>query len=431
MSRARIAYILTAFPTVSETFVEGEFRALARRGLSLDLYATRNFQEIAPGDEPATSTGLHVERSPYLWSAEIPRAFFYFLSRRPARTLGTLAKILIGNARSPRYLSHALALFPKCLVFARLMERRGTSHVHGTWAHYPATVAYVTSRILGISYSFAGHAGLDVLSDRTFLATKLRSARFVLTCHHSTRRSLERLVPGASPKIHTVYHGVALSEVPRPGEAPKADPPEIVSVGRLTPEKGFLYLLQACALLRQRGVVYRARIFGQGPQRAALQREIDRLGLQDTIALEGVVPHSRILDVLARATVVTLPSYLPPNFFQDGIANVLVEAMACGTPVVSTDYDGSRELLEGGKSGILVPEKDARSLEAALAEILGDSARRSELSRLGRARVEREFNREENVTRILELFRPLTSEDSPASPEGSSARGRRADLEVG
>jgi colanic acid/amylovoran biosynthesis glycosyltransferase len=297
-------------------------------------------------------------------------------------------------------------------------------HVHGTWAHYPATVAYVAARILGISYSFTGHAGLDVLSDRSFLDAKLREARFVLTCHHSTRRSLERLLPGPSGKIHTVYHGVALSEVPLPGSLPKADPPEIVTVGRLTPEKGFLYLLEACALLREKKVGFRTRIFGQGPQRAALEREIGRLGLQDSVALEGVVPHARILEALSRATVVTLPSYLPPNLFQDGIANVLVEAMACGTPVVSTDYDGSRELLEGGKSGILVPEKDAPRLATALAEVLLYPSRREEFGRSGRARVERDFDREKNVVRIRDLFREAIA------PQASAGR-ERADLEAG
>jgi colanic acid/amylovoran biosynthesis glycosyltransferase len=424
LSRSPIAYILTAFPTVSETFVEGEFRALIRDGLPIDLYATRNFREVVSGDDSAEDRGLRVERSPYFLGAEVPGALFHFLTRQPARTLGTLLRVAAGNALSPRYLSHSLALFPKCLVFARIMESRGTRHVHGTWAHYPATVAYVTARILGISYSFTGHAGLDVLSDRSFLDTKLRGARFVLTCHHSTRRSLERLLPQPSGKIHTVYHGVALAEVPFPGSVPKADPPEIVTVGRLTPEKGFLYLLEACALLREKEVAFRTRIFGQGPQRTALQREILRLGLQDSVTLEGVVPHGRILEALSRASVVTLPSYLPANLFQDGIANVLVEAMACGTPVVSTDYDGARELVEGGKCGILVPEKDAPRLAAALAEVLRDPSRREELSRSGRARVERDFDREKNVLRIRDLFREAISTQA-------SARGQRADLEAG
>lgn len=403
---SRIAYLLTAFPTVSETFVEAEFRALLRRGLPIDVYATRNFRESThPSD--LGDRGLEVERSPYLLGREIPQAALYFLFHHPARTLGALLAILVGNATSPRYLAHALALFPKSLVFARRMQRRDTRHVHGTWAHYPATVAYTISRLLGISYSFTGHAGLDVLSDQSFLAAKVRGARFVLTCHGATHENLERLAPESSAKIHTIHHGVTLSQIPIPGSVPRADPPEIVSVGRLTPEKGFLDLLQAAALLAKGRALFRLRIFGMGPLRAALERERDRLGLGGVVFLEGVVQHDEILRALAQATVVTLASYPPPDKNMDGIANVLVEAMACGTPVVSTEYEGSRELLEGGRLGALVPPRNPQRLADALRSLLTDPLRREELSKLGRQRVERDFDRERNVESVAALFRQL------------------------
>ena len=147
---ARIAYLLTAFPTISETFVEGEFRALSRRGLPIDLYATRNFCEFAGESDRKEDRGQEVQRSPYLLGWEVAVAAAFFLFHSPFRTLGTLGRLVAGNAGSPRYLAHALALFPKSLVFARRMKQRGTCHVHGTWAHYPATVAYTVSRLLGI-----------------------------------------------------------------------------------------------------------------------------------------------------------------------------------------------------------------------------------------------------------------------------------------
>ncbi|MCI0567284.1 MAG: glycosyltransferase family 4 protein [Acidobacteria bacterium] len=403
----RIAYLLTAFPTVSETFVEGEFRALLRRGLPIDAYATRNFRESTDPSDPEGDRGLEIQRSPYLLGVEIPRAALHFLLSRPGRTLGALLAILAGNAASPRYLAHAVALFPKSLVFARRMQQRDTRHVHGTWAHYPATVAYTISRVLGITYSFTGHAGLDVLADQTFLAEKVRGARFVLTCHEATHANLERLAPDSSARIHTVHHGVTLSQIPPPGSVPRAQPPEIVSVGRLTPEKGFLDLLQAAALLAKGPVPFRLRIFGMGPQRSALEREKDRLGLRGVAFLEGVAPHSEILQALARATVVTLASYPPPDKNMDGIANVLVEALACGTPVVSTEYEGSRELLEGGHLGSLVPPRNPQRLAEALQSLLSDPLRRAELSRQGRERVERDFDRERNVDSVAALFRQL------------------------
>jgi len=411
LSGSRIAYLLTAFPTVSETFVEGEFRALMRRGLPIDLYATRNFREIAYPSDREGDRGLEIQRSPYLFAWEIPQAALYFLFRRPLPTLGALLAIVAGNVASPRYLAHSLALFPKSLAFARRMQQRGTRHVHGTWAHYPATVAYIISRLLGISYSFTGHAGLDVLSDQSFLASKVRGARFVLTCQNATHTSLGRLAPDASAKIHTIHHGVTLAQIPPPGTVPRTHPPEIVSVGRLTPEKGFLDLLQAAARMAQKGVEFRLRIFGKGPQGPALEHERDRLGLGSVVSFEGVAPHPEILRALARATIVTLASYPPPDKNMDGIANVLVEAMACGTPVVSTEYDGSRELLQGGRLGALVPPRDPALLAEVLCGLLADPPRREELSKRGRDRVERDFDRERNVEAVEALFRQI---DEPA-----------------
>ncbi len=421
LTSGRIAYLLTAFPTVSETFVEGEFRALARRGLPVDLYATRNFREETAADEPGRDRGLAIQRSAYLLGREVPAAAFYFLARHPGRTLSTFARVVAGNARSPRYLAHALALFPKSLVFARRMRALGTAHIHGTWAHYPATAAYIAARLLGTSFSFSGHAGLDVFSNAAFLPRKIREARFILACQGATRRRMELLVPGSSGKIHVVYHGVDFGEIPRPGSVQRAEPSEIVSVGRLTPEKGFLDLLQAAALLRDRGVPFRLRIFGRGPQRQELEQESARLDLGNVLKLEGIAPHGEVLAAMARATLVALASYRPPNDFQDGIANVLVEAMACGTPVVTTDYDGSRELLESGRYGVIVPERDPERLAGAIEALLRDPDRRRELARAALERVERDFDRDRNVESIARLFRETLPAAGASVPRAASA----------
>jgi glycosyltransferase involved in cell wall biosynthesis len=284
------------------------------------------------------------------------------------------------------------------------MERRGTAHVHGTWGHYPATCAYVAARLLKVPFSFTAHAGLDVYADQTFLKQKISSARFVLTCMDGNRRLLAELAPQASDRIHTVYHGVTLSAIPPAGTMPRAEPPEIVSAGRLVPEKGFVDLIAACGLLRRRGVVFRLRIFGDGPERSRLEDAIRSENLDDAVALEGFAPHRRILEAAARATVVALASFELPQKYLDGMANVLVEAMACGTAVVSTSYSGSRELLLEGKAGLLVPQREPARLAEALETLLTRPEVREELRRSGSRRALADFVRERNVGRIEALF---------------------------
>jgi glycosyltransferase involved in cell wall biosynthesis len=196
----------------------------------------------------------------------------------------------------------------------------------------------------------------------------------------------------------------------------------ILSVGRLAEEKGFLDLLDAAARLKQRQIAFRLRIFGDGPQRRELERAIDRLGLADRVRLEGVAPHPVILQACAAASVVALASYPGPQRFQDGIANILVEAMACSTPVVSTEYEGSRELLEEGRWGVLVPPREPARLADALQDLLGDPGRQVELGRRGRFRVEQSFDRERNIERIAALFREALA--GGGSPPLRGARTR-------
>src|SRR5262249_5405535 len=237
------------------------------------------------------------------------------------------------------------------------------------------------------------HAGVAPTPAPTPQAEKPRVPGCAHPRNEATRRFLSDRYPRWAAKIRTVYHGVRLSEIPSPGRVPRADPPEILSVGRLAPEKGFLDLVKACHLLKRRGVAFRLRIFGDGPLRERLRKEIVRRELESEVKMEGVAAHSRILDACAQATVVALASYPGANRFQDGIPNVLVEAMACGTAVVSTEFDGSRELLEEGACGRLVPRRDPAQMADALEEAPRDPGRPEATVRRAKRRLPTRFAR--------------------------------------
>ena len=154
------------------------------------------------------------------------------------------------------------------------------------------------------------------------------------------------------------------------------DIPVVLGVGRLVPQKGFAMLLDAVALVR-RHMAVRLVILGEGPQRAALLDQARRLGLTEVVSLPGFVANPYAF--MARAGVMVLPSHY------EGLPNCLVEALACGCPVVATaSPGGTAEVLEQGALGTLVPVGDAPATAGAILEALHGGKRLSGAAALGR-----------------------------------------------
>lgn len=156
------------------------------------------------------------------------------------------------------------------------------------------------------------------------------------------------------------------------------DQPLLVACGRLHPQKGYPYLLAAVAKVRQ-SLPVQLWIVGEGALRPVIERQIQALGLTDTVHLLGF--QTNPYQYMAAADVFVLSS------LYEGFGNVVVEAMACGAPVVATDCPhGPAEILEGGKSGLLVPPGDADALAQQLLIALKSEELRSALARRGRQR---------------------------------------------
>ena len=175
-------------------------------------------------------------------------------------------------------------------------------------------------------------------------------------------------------------------------------------VGRLARTKGFDVALHALALLRRRGVTPRVVLVGDGPERAALEAIVAAEGLGERVSLPGNRPQSELLPLYRGAWALIAPSRVLPNGRQDGIPNVVVEALAMGLPCIGTRAAGLEEAIEDGVNGLLVPPDDPEALAAAIARLANAPGEVDRMSAAARGRIASDFDADRNFERLWALF---------------------------
>ena len=404
MSPPRLAYVMSRFPTLTETFILREIVCLTQSGWTVGLYPLiLQRQKVVHAE--AASLLPNVRRLPFLSgrvAAENLRAGF----AQPGRYVATLLIALFENLRSPRFLVRTIALLPKIVYAARLMNADRIEYLHAHFATHPALAAWVIRRLTGIPYSVTIHAH-DLHVNRTMLATKLRDAEFVVTISDYNRRYLRDVVgEWAAAKTRVIRCGVS-----RPRERKLASPRrrgqrlEILSIGSLQPCKGFLILLAACEQLRAAGMAFRCRIVGEGRQRRLLERRIEVLRLRDAVMLLGSRTQAEVEDLLASAHCYVQQSIWLPSGKGEGLPVALIEALTAGLPVVASAISGIPELVRDGETGWLVPPNDPVAIAQAIQQIVGDPEEALLRAARGRELVCRDYDLEHNVGRLAQAIR--------------------------
>jgi glycosyltransferase involved in cell wall biosynthesis len=337
------------------------------------------------------------------------------------------------------YHRHTLALVRSAarMIEHRLFEtRHGSSlrlRLHAHFAHDPTLIALLAQQLTGISFSFTAHARDLVQIPAHLLNERTARATAMLTCSATNLEYIDQVMPAElQAKVRLIHHGVNLAGFqPLPGRlseetgaaqmaevgagqeisAASNSVPRILSVGRLVEKKGFPDLINACALLRDAGLAFRCAIYGEGPLEGELRALIDTLGLADAVTLPGACSQQELIPELQRADLFALASFVTDDGDRDGVPNVLVEAMACGLPVVSTTVAGIPELVKTGENGVLVPPRDVAELADALAKLLRDPAERARMARAARRTVVEHFDLHAAAQQIARLF-----EKAVASP---------------
>src|SRR2546427_6983466 len=397
----RVGYVVKRYPRYSETFVVAEIAAHEAAGLEVEIFS------LYPPNDTHFQDAIARVRAPvcYLPSQGLKAVDLWAALEDAAATLPGMWGELEA-ARGEEALSVCQAAVLACEV-----RRRAIDHLHAHFASAPATVARLASRLAKVPYTFTAHAK-DIFTATARpedLRRKLAAAAAVITVSDYNHHYLTEAYGVAAARVHRVYNGLDLDQFCY--ESPTQRPPRIAAVGRLVEKKGFADLVEACAILRTRGLAFRCDIVGTGPLEPALQALVQSHGLEGRVQLLGPRPRYEVIEHVRSAAVLAAPCVVGSDGDRDGLPTVLLEAMALGTPCVATAVTAIPELLNPGEAGLGVPEPDPPALAVALERLLTDPTLRERAATPARRRMEADF-----AIRRTAAPRPASVQEPSSAP---------------
>jgi colanic acid/amylovoran biosynthesis glycosyltransferase len=384
------AYLFERFPSFTQTFCNREAAGMFAQKMNPAVYSIR------PADDRAVFPPELREHVTYL---------------PPEQPLNALVRQLRAEHRIHSNVWEVFRTWGDRGDKARLYEaawlglelrRRGIRHVHAHFAGMAARTAYWMKKFWRISYSFTGHAN-DIFCEvesPVSLANLIREARLVVTETDYSRDWLRQKFPEQSRNIVRCYNGI---DVERFGIREPAPSRRIISVGRCVEKKGFADLIEACRILRQRGIAFDCQIIGTGPLEDSLRAQITTAGLDDSVHMPGGRSEDEINAALRTAQVFALPCVREADGGSDNLPTVIMEAMACALPVISTPVAGVPEMVRDDVNGLLVPAHAPGALADALATLLANPAMASRYGEAGQALALQKFA-SAVTTRLLKHF---------------------------
>jgi glycosyltransferase involved in cell wall biosynthesis len=297
--------------------------------------------------------------------------------------------------------SAPLGLVAGIAATRRVVQRVGATVVHGHWVVPGGAMAALAAAGRPLVVSLHGsdvfvaerHAVAGTVARRTFAR-----ARWVTACSTDLReRAIELGADAARSSV--IPYGVDADAFPRDaatrargrallGVAP--DVPLVVTIGRFVKKKGFEYLIDAVPALVARHPAVQVVIAGHGDLEAELRSRAWNAGVTDHVRFPGLLAHQAVPLALAAADVAVVPSIRDDAGNVDGLPNVVLEALASGTPVVATPAGGIGSVITDGDNGLLVPERDGAAIAAAADRLLADPGLAAGLGARARSRVHAE-----------------------------------------
>ena len=385
----KLLLVTGRFPVRSETFIYRKCVALANHGHDVTMLTRRDGEWALYPD--ALPPSLRVEVMPADSSLRAPRVLLGSLlsAARYAKRSPRGAKRLWADARK-----NSGTRAREFLRYLPFVEREADI-VHFEFlslgAMYPELRRYVACPIVVSCRGQDLHTlELRTPEERRPALDCLRQVDAIHCVSEEMAAEVLRLV-GPRDGVFVNRPAVETSRIRQRPPTEAGGPLRILATGRLVWKKGFDYLLAALARVARAGVQFHLEILGDGELKDSLQFSISDLGLDAYVTLVGGVSSAAVLERLQSTDLFVLPSV------EEGISNAVLEAMATGIPIVTTDAGGMAEAVTNGVEGFVVPVRDIPALASRIEQLIGDPQLRTAMGNAARSRALRDFSLERQV----------------------------------
>ena len=398
--KQKIGYVLRRFPAISETFILNEVLGVEGEGAPVEIYSI-----LQPRDPKyhhgVTRLDASIRYIPNM--ADLKGLWRY--NRKAQQRFGREYWQMFFRCAATFRPMLMWRFFQGAYVAERAVASKIT-RFHAHFANRATTVARLASELSGIPYSFTAHA-VDIFKqplDKKLLTKKIDGAAQVVTVSESNKAYLEQFTPENPDKITRIYNGIDLQKFVPPTTRPMNTPLEILCVARFVEKKGLDILIDSLAQLSRSGLDFRCKIIGKGLMRQSLVEQIKGHGLSDKIKLLGVHTQNVMVYRYHAADFFVLPCVVGEDGNRDGLPVAIVEALACGLPVIATSVTGIPEAVKDGVNGVIVPEGDREALAEAIRAMMTDETQRMRLSIAAPGSIQERFCKQQTIKHLVAVL---------------------------
>ena len=393
---AKIVYLFTTFPVLTETFLQREIRALREKSVNIEIYSlwggAKKFD------------GMPIFRFPKWKLISLFWRLPILLVTRPEILITTLR--YLRERKMPSFINGGETLIGLCfaVIYACHFKQKNPCYFHAVWASMPATAAQLLSQLTGSHYSMGAHA-YDIFENGGdwLLQRKLQDARFIQTSTAFAAQHLQSL--GAKPeKIIIIRRG--LDHFPDHKKIMRSPrlPIRLLSVGRLIEKKGYFKQLDIYRNLQKAQIRFQAKIIGDGPLRRRLMDYLKALNLQEFVEFLGAMDYKDVITRYKWADLLIYTGRIARSGDRDGLPNVIPEAMASGIPVIASKSAGVCEVVINDKNGFVIDDDTPAAWNSAITKLATDDGCYERLRSEGRKWVETNFSTQDNIEPLVQRY---------------------------